>query len=400
MSEGTTNLWDSWRQYQENLMDTWNSSISALRSGRKEETQGEKGLEMWRQWWKAQEDISKAWEDSIKNFEADKILLNPLADSSKLAIRIYQDWLKSAQKSFSLYTPLVADPATRDILDKMIRSSNMYTNLASLWRDFLDGEAAGNHRKWQQDYHKILNEFLTFGLPAGITDLIKTSGEVALIFQQNIVNLFKPWIGSSPALQEKFLRALGGDRDACLAFLAEWQNIYQQSFGKLVHIPGVGPSGNVPAKMLAGFDSYVQYVSSLNDFLAGIYKTGFDAMEGLSQKMDELRSQGKTPASFKEFYELWWKNNEDTYLQLFKTESFGRMLAEMVDAGARLKKRFDDILANVISLWSVPTQKDMDSVYRSINALKNAHRSDSRKIEELLDRINRMEEKLNGKEVG
>ncbi|HUW64681.1 MAG TPA: poly(R)-hydroxyalkanoic acid synthase subunit PhaE [Spirochaetia bacterium] len=408
MSEEATNLWDSWRQYQEGLMNTWNSSIPPLWSGKTKETQTEKGREVWQQWWKAQEDFSKAWQDCIKNFQADKILFNPLSDPSKTGVQIYQNWLKSVQNSFSLYTPLVTDPATRDMMDKMMRSSHMYTSLASFWNNFLNGMAGGEKeageaktlQKWQQDYYKILSEFFTFGLPEGITELIQKSGEVAVIFQQNIVNLFKPWVSSSPDLQEEFFRALSGDRDAHLTFLKNWQKAYNQSFGKLFHIPGVGPSGNLTEKMLASFDSYVQYVSSLNDFLAGIYKTGYDAMEGLSKKMDQLRSQGKAPASFKEFYDLWCQNNEDTYLQLFKTESFGRMLAEMVDAGARLKKRFDDIMTNALSLWPIPTQKDMDSVYKSIYLLKSDHRADARKMQELLDRLNRLEEKLNSKEVG
>ncbi|MDA8335880.1 MAG: hypothetical protein M0Z41_13015 [Peptococcaceae bacterium] len=405
MGEDATNLWDGWRQYQENMMNTWNSSISALWPDRKKDTQPRKTPEIWQQWWKIQEDCYRTWQDGIKNFQADNGLLNPLSDSSKIAIRIYQDWLKTIQNRLDLYTPLVPDPVARNMLDRITRSSNLYTSLASFWEDFLNDGAAGEKesnaaaslRKWQEKYFTILTEYFTFGLPEGLADIIKKSGEIAVIYQQNVVDLFKPWIASSPDLQEEFFHALSGDRDASLVFLKNWQKAYQQSYGKLFHIPGIGPAGNLAGKMLVSFESYVQYVSSLNDFLAGIYKTGFDAMEGLLKKMDELRAQSKAPSSFREFYDLWWRNNEETYLQLFKTESFGRMFSEMVDAGARLKKRLDDIMTSVVSLWPIPTQKDMDSVYKSIYQLKKDHRNEARKIEELLGRVSRMEEKLNGK---
>lgn len=405
MGEDATNLWDGWRQYQENMMNTWNSSISALWPDRKKDTQPRKTPEIWQQWWKIQEDCYRTWQDGIKNFQADNGLLNPLSDSSKIAIRIHQDWLKTIQNRLDLYTPLVPDPVVRNMLDRITRSSNLYTSLASFWEDFFNDGAAGEKesnaaaslRKWQENYFTILTEYFTFGLPEGLADIIKKSGEIAVIYQQNMVDLFKPWIASSPDLQEEFFHALSGDRDASLVFLKNWQQAYQQSYGKLFHIPGIGPAGNLAGKMLVSFDSYVQYVSSLNDFLAGIYKTGFDAMEGLLKKMDELRAQSKAPSSFREFYDLWWRNNEETYLQLFKTESFGRMFSEMVDAGARLKKRLDDIMTSVVSLWPIPTQKDMDSVYKSIYRLKKDHRNEARKIEELLGRVSRMEEKLNGK---
>ncbi len=405
MGEDATNLWDGWRQYQENMMNTWNSSISALWPDRKKDTQPRKTPEIWQQWWKIQEDCYRTWQDGIKNFQADNGLLNPLSDSSKIAIRIYQDWLKTIQNRLDLYTPLVPDPVARNMLDRITRSSNLYTSLASFWEDFLndgtagekESNAAASLRKWQEKYFTILTEYFTFGLPEGLADIIKKSGEIAVIYQQNVVDLFKPWIASSPDLQEEFFHALSGDRDASLVFLKNWQKAYQQSYGKLFHIPGIGPAGNLAGKMLVSFESYVQYVSSLNDFLAGIYKTGFDAMEGLLKKMDELRAQSKAPSSFREFYDLWWRNNEETYLQLFKTESFGRMFSEMVDAGARLKKRLDDIMTSVVSLWPIPTQKDMDSVYKSIYQLKKDHRNEARKIEELLGRVSRMEEKLNGK---
>lgn len=405
MGEDATNLWDGWRQYQENMMNTWNSSVSALWPDRKKDTQPRKTPEIWQQWWKVQEECYRTWQDGIKNFQADNGLLNPLSDSSKIAIRIHQDWLKTIQNRLDLYTPLVPDPVARNMLDRITRSSNLYTSLASFWEDFLndgtagekESNAAASLRKWQEKYFTILTEYFTFGLPEGLADIIKKSGEIAVIYQQNVVDLFKPWIASSPDLQEEFFHALSGDRDASLVFLKNWQKAYQQSYGKLFHIPGIGPAGNLAGKMLVSFDSYVQYVSSLNDFFAGIYKTGFDAMEGLSKKMDELRAQSKAPSSFREFYDLWWRNNEETYLQLFKTESFGRMFSEMVDAGARLKKRLDDIMTSVVSLWPIPTQKDMDSVYKSIYQLKKDHRNEARKIEELLGRVSRMEEKLNGK---
>ncbi len=405
MGEDATNLWDGWRQYQENMMNTWNSSVSALWPDRKKDTQPRKTPEIWQQWWKVQEECYRTWQDGIKNFQADNGLLNPLSDSSKIAIRIHQDWLKTIQNRLDLYTPLVPDPVARNMLDRITRSSNLYTSLASFWEDFLndgtagekESNAAASLRKWQEKYFTILTEYFTFGLPEGLADIIKKSGEIAVIYQQNVVDLFKPWIASSPDLQEEFFHALSGDRDASLVFLKNWQKAYQQSYGKLFHIPGIGPAGNLAGKMLVSFESYVQYVSSLNDFFAGIYKTGFDAMEGLSKKMDELRAQSKAPSSFREFYDLWWRNNEETYLQLFKTESFGRMFSEMVDAGARLKKRLDDIMTSVVSLWPIPTQKDMDSVYKSIYRLKKDHRNEARKIEELLGRVSRMEEKLNGK---
>lgn len=412
MGEEGTNVWDSWRQYQERLMDTWNSSVSALWSDGSDGEKGtktEKDRAMWQQWWKVQENYYKAWQDSIKNFQADKSLLNPLADSSKIPVQMYQDWLKAIQNSLGLYTSLVPDPVARDAMDKMARSFNMYSSLALFWDNFFNNGTVGGEKengpaatikKWQENYFKVLTEYFTFGLPEGFADIVKKSGEIAVIYQQNLTDLFKPWIASSPDLQEQFFHVLSGDREAWLTFLKNWQKIYQQSYGKLLNIPGIGPTGNLAGKMLASFDSYVQYVSSLNGFLAGIYKTGFDAMEGLSRKMDELRAQSKAPASFKEFYDLWWRNNEETYLQLFKTESFGRMFSEMVDAGARLKKRFNDVMASVLSLWPIATQKDMDSVYKSIYQLKKDHRSEARKTEELLDRLKRLEEKLNGREVG
>ena len=408
MTKEAASIWDSWRQYQETLMDTWNSSLSSPWSNKTKETRSEQGQEIWRQWWKAQEDLSRAWWDGQKNWPADKILFNPLSDPAKTAIRTYQDWLRSVQNNFSLCTPLVTDPAARNMMDRMTRSSQLYTSLASFWHDFLNGMTGAEKevdrsktlQKWQQDYYKIVSEFFNVGLPEGITEVIKKSGEVAVVFQQITINLFKPWMDSFPELQEEFFVALSGDRDAYLTFLKEWQETYHQSFGKLFHIPGIGPSGNINEKIVAGFDSYFTYASSLNDFLAAIYKTGLDAMEGLSGKMDDLRSQGRAPASFREFYDLWWKNNEDTYIKLFKTESFGRMLAEMVDAGARLKKTFDDIMINALSYWPIPTEKDMDGVYKSIHVLKSAHRTSTRKMEELLDRLSRLEERLNAREVG
>ncbi|MCR4400970.1 MAG: hypothetical protein NUV35_08955, partial [Syntrophomonadaceae bacterium] len=94
------------------------------------------------------------------------------------------------------------------------------------------------------------------------------------------------------------------------------------------------------------------------------------------------------PVTFRELYELLWQTNEQAYVDLFKTESFARLLAATMDAQVRFKMKAEELLGSFLESMSIPARKEMDSLYRSVYQVKKAVKEQARAIEELRSLLN------------
>ena len=71
------------------------------------------------------------------------------------------------------------------------------------------------------------------------------------------------------------------------------------------------------------------------------------------------------------------------------------LLGQLVNAGVRFKKRYDDLLIEFIGKFlPIPTNGDMESVYKTAYQLKKENRELVRRTEELEKKLAALEEKM------
>ena len=67
------------------------------------------------------------------------------------------------------------------------------------------------------------------------------------------------------------------------------------------------------------------------------------------------------------------------------------MLGETVDAWVKFKKRYDELLDDFISHnLPIPTEKEMDALYKTVYQLRRTIKEQGKKIEELSAKIDSM----------
>jgi polyhydroxyalkanoate synthase subunit PhaE len=364
-------------------------------------------------WWETQEKMFGYWKDTWSQFQPDKAVgmfdkqfemfasMKEWGQNADLA-KFYQDWLQKTVGGLQDFTKMASPGIGADTMEKMMQAGEVYTKLFSFWTDLaknMPGQLQAD--KWQefsasmmQDYNKVLESFFAANLPESVKMLMKSPTEIGEMYQQTMYNLFLPWVDSSERLKESYLKALKGDRQAYMDFTNAWYESFQGSYGKLLHMPAFGLSRESIEKVMHGVETLTQFVSTSNKFNAALYKVGYEAMEKLMQNLTVLTEKGKAPDSFKEFYKLWWQTNEEAYFNLFKAESFARMMGEVLDAGTKFKKQYDEMLMEIISSnLPIPTDKDMDSLVKTVYQLKKNLREQGKKIDDLYEKLEKMSDK-------
>lgn len=390
--------WQEWWKSQEKLFRHWQETAAQFQPDKAEETSGEKGKDLWQDWWKAQGKLFNSWMEQMSKFQPEKTgdFFDPknwgLSDKTA---KLYQDWHKMTMESLEEYMKWLPSGLGKETFDKVLQGSDINMKLFSLWNDITDNlhksydleKWRDFSKSWLKNYHRVLDSFFSSQLPEPFKKLFKNAMESVEIYQKTFYNFFQPWLDSSGDLREKFKGVFKGDREAYADFLRTWREVYQQTYGKIFRVPAFGLSRESFEKLMGSMDTYLQYLAAVNEFTATLYKIGYEAMEDLLKKFRDLYARGKAPKSFKEFYQMWWQANEEAYFELFKTDSFARLQGEVVDAQVRFKKRYDEWLEEFFRLLPVPTNNEMDSLYKTVYDLKKTIREQGKKIDKLCEKL-------------
>jgi polyhydroxyalkanoate synthesis regulator phasin len=89
----------------------------------------------------------------------------------------------------------------------------------------------------------------------------------------------------------------------------------------------------------------------------------------------ELAEKGALPEKPKDYYQMWVKILEGHYMTLFKTPEYTQTLSRVLSAFEDYQATRDDLLQDALKTLPVPTNRDMDALYKEIYTLKKKIRA-------------------------
>lgn len=391
-----------WLDTQKRMVEMWEKSFSMFQPHKLSEMYGSGGPTGWYNWWEMQQKMLDYWKSAMPYHPAagSSSGMPDFSAWSQPFDKMYQEMMKTTAASYQEFMKLIPTGTGRETFEKMSYAGDIYKNLLALWENYMQKlPATEDKEKWQkfsadltESYNSILDDFFSINLPEPFRTLMKSPAEMSALYQEVFTNFFQPWADVAEPLQQKYLNALKGDRGAYLDFMRTWQEAYNQSYGKVLRIPAFGLSRESTEGISAGLDSYMQFLAASNKFSAALYQVGQEVMNQLMTEMGELAEKGEAPATFREFYQHWWQTNEKAYFDLFKTESFSKMLGETVDAWVKFKKSYDDLLSDFISNnLPVPTEKEMDALYKTVYEMRKKLKEYGKTIADLNERLDAFE---------
>ncbi len=393
-------MMENWMESHKNVMDFWQKNMIQFQPWQMGNMFSSQETDALRNWWEMQQKMLTYWQDAMKSFQFGGYF-NPgeIKGWTMPSGDIYQEMMKRTASVYQDFMKMIPTQVGQETFEKMTQSSDIYRSLLLFWENYL-GNLPGKDdlEKWKEitatsleSYNKILDEFFSLNLPEPFRSFMKSPAEMSGLYQEVFYNFFQPWIDSSGQLQVKYMEAAKGDREAYLDFIRLWQEAYSKSFGKILQMPALGIGRESTERINASLDSYMQSLAASNKFSAALYQSGKEVMDQMMQNIAELAEKGEAPETFSEFYELWWQTNEKAYFELFKTESFSKILGDTVDAWVKFKKRYDDLLDDYISSnFPVPTAKEMDTLYKSVYEMRKAIKAQAKTIKELEDTLDKL----------
>ncbi|WZL72681.1 poly(R)-hydroxyalkanoic acid synthase subunit PhaE [Clostridiaceae bacterium 35-E11] len=349
------------------------------------------------QWIHAQKQMLESWQESFspKPSEEASTKSNTATQDLEDSTEAFHQWSKTNYDFFTKTMKLYTKNPMSDIFGKIAKGATMYENMYEFWKDIPKkyaesdpGQIKKFYDKWQSEYTKNLSNYFMGFFPQPVQDLFSNSTEIWQMYFQTSSKFYAPWLTHSQNFQELTEKILSGDKEAFLNYVKLWKENYETTFGKVFDFPILGMHREYFEKQVDSMNSFMNYLNAFNEFAATIYRVGAETMEKIMKDYHEMLKDGTQPKTFKAFYEYWWKQNEEAYKNLFKTDDFSKLLSQVVDAGFVFKKDFDKVLEQQLGSLPLPTKSDMHSIYKTIYHLKKEVRTLNKEISILSNMVN------------
>lgn len=251
-----------------------------------------------------------------------------------------------------------------------------WNSTASTWQDLFTlskGREQRRMEQYQENAYGAWNELLSNLLdPMTVKDFQSTSSmaELAIAGANSIVDgcvQFHEWMSSlgqkSREKSESFFSLAQQD------IFKAWVDFQRSEIQPLLMMPQGGFNRAHQEKLNRLFQQFNAYQSALAEFQHLLFRP----MELSLREMQEKTAgnQDDLPrGDFKMYYGKWLKSLEVHYLDLFRSAEWTRALSRLVDESAGFRISRNDLIIELMQLLPVPTNRDMDEVYKELYTLK------------------------------
>ena len=271
--------------------------------------------------------------------------------------------------------------------DWMKTSTAFWDSMTSMWSVFNssgDGSPDSNKDdqtgrfqrsfKSTQKTWKIWAQIFTE--PETMETLFKESGMFPEIFFKiaqtglnNFVHLQQKWLERAGKIQESTKSYAFKDIDEDT--IKVWSELYQTELRKIFNIPQVGLMRFYQEKMIRSVDKFNIFQSHLTKFLHLLSLPMEKSLQILQEKLAQLADEGNLPEDSKVYYKMWIKILEGHYLTLFQSSKYTTSLNNILHAMSEFSEAKKELLQDtLLYMLPVPTQKEMDELYKEIYLLK------------------------------
>jgi poly[(R)-3-hydroxyalkanoate] polymerase subunit PhaE len=212
--------------------------------------------------------------------------------------------------------------------------------------------------------------------PETMEALFKGAGVLPEIF----LKLAQTGLKSFVHLQQQWLERAGKVQKSTKSYTFEnidedgvkvWTQLYETELRKIFNIPQLGLTRFYQEKMIRSVDKFNMFQSNLTEFLRLLSLPMEKTFQIMQEKLTELADEGNLPEDSKAYYQMWIKILEGHYMTLFQSIEYTKILNKTLYSMSEFSEAKKELLQDtLLYMLPVPTQKEMDELYKEIYLLK------------------------------
>lgn len=357
-----------------------------------------KSTEMFNQWMESQQNTMKSWYENAQKFftpfnTANNDVFASVRKSQEQWIEGYNNWMAQWTSPFKAMMPNIADSTARDAYQNMVNMSNTYFKLYEVWAPFyksisensLNAESFGKMFDGAR-FKELMDKSFEVISPVQVKELYAQFNSWFEMMNNYNRHLFQQFSGNLPQA-EKLMPFLFFGNDADKSF-ANIFGAYQRSISPLVRLYAPGKESEMNELFSAQLDKFSRYSTKLNELQHMMYTTGAKNFEKFVFESFEQAKKGTDLGNFQQVFQNWVNQNENAFIELFRTDDYSKLQGELLDLGLELKAGFEKIAEINLQPLPVMLRSEADELYQTIYDLKKR----IRQLEKQVGAVNGEEE--------
>jgi hypothetical protein len=270
--------------------------------------------------------------------------------------RILQDAYKSLNDTIQNYTRIyeALQPAWQAIQDRTFQVLNPSAYLST------------------KDYDKVINQLFNFVSPQSFLELQEMLQAIARRYGHSQEQTLEKYSQTLQKNMELMNEAARGDGSALVKMmhnnLTTFQNTTTDPFFK---INTEGKWDDIAQHLYKVSNKLATYSVRTAEYQQAMTRAGYQAYEQVVEKMADLVKAGQEPKSFNDLFRLWVDTNDQVFVNMFRTEEFAQVQAEMIDLGMEIKIDLQNVMELVLSDFPIATRSEVQNLSKTIHHLTN-----------------------------
>ena len=150
-----------------------------------------------------------------------------------------------------------------------------------------------------------------------------------------------------------------------------FSELYIKEFKRILNMPQLGLTRYYQERAGRALDKFSEFQSTLVDFIQLLYQPMESTLRSLQEEIKNINERGQEVLDdSKEFYRLWINRLEENYLTFLRSPKYGEAMKKTLQALHDYRVTKEQLLMDLLQDLPVPTNRDMDGVYKDLYILK------------------------------
>jgi hypothetical protein len=361
--------------------------------------------ELFKKSFEIQQNMAKAWLNAVNppaaGASGEKTAADdPLAAMTKMYQGIYETWqkqfldnpwMKMTPWSYNLFN---SENPVQDMFNKMMNSGKGLADLSAVWQQLAGKDPFKTRDEIlkfiednKADFERLSQDFINPFIPDSLRPLVSHALNLVKQYEAAGKDFAKPWLELGPKSAEDFKKIAEGDNSAYGGLYKTLNQAYQDSFGKMFSAAGLGLTREQNETVMSQFDAFFKMVLSLTELMSLVAEVARENMVTVIEAYGKLVAEGKQPQTLKEFYDIWVKVNEDSFVKVFGTPQFSKIFCDFAKKSCEFKIYVDKVLEQTLGWVPFPKNSDMVSLYKTVYDLRKSDHRSSKELDEIREEL-------------
>jgi archaellum component FlaC len=291
---------------------------------------------------------------------------------------LFESWTKTLNSTFETLNKTMPNTWTKDLFTNAYTTNTLYTKLQEFYQPFFTSFQNNNYSvdSWKNifnptNYKNVTEELFSSYFPTNnLNSLLENNTKMVQEFLNSFHTTNSDFKNYWSTLTEKYPSLISGDWAKFSETFKNVNNSYTEFFAPVMKLVTNTKEKENLELTVTILDKTTLFSTKLAQMQYLLYTTGQKVAQNTLNYFTEKSNDTTYTTSFQPMFNEWVNINETVYTELFNTDEFSKLKAELTTLSMEIKTNLEKQFENKLEHYPVVVKSELEDLYKTIHDLK------------------------------